>query len=229
LGDVDLVAAEDTRHSAHLLNYLKIRKPLVSYHAFSEAKKIPKLLEELTAGRSVAIISDAGLPGLSDPGERLIRAVIEAGFPIEIIPGPSAPLIALVGSGMPVVPFYFGGFLPVKSGGRKRELGAAGARSCTSVYFESPYRIERMLTDAQEVIPLNPLCLARELTKKFEQFQRGTASALLAELKLKKPKGEYCLVVGSLNPKKGATLEPEAELEEVEEAESGEEDQGQEV
>ncbi len=219
LASVDLIAAEDTRHSAHLLNSLNIRKPLVSYHAFSEAKQVPRLLEEIRNGKSIALISDAGMPGLSDPGERLIRAAIAAGVEMEMIPGPSAPILALVASGFPIVPFYFGGFLPVKTHGRKRELSLAGQRRHTSVYFESPYRVERMLADAREVIPNTPLCLARELTKKFEQFQRGTAQELLDQLKIKKPKGEYCLVVSpsTTKSKPGSEIDLDASINEDQE------------
>src|SRR5271156_5363515 len=160
LREVDLIAAEDTRHTGHLLTKFEIRKPLISYHQFSEAKRTAEFLEKFQQGQSIALVSDAGLPGVSDPGERLIRAAVEAGVPVEVVPGPSAPLLALAGSGFPMVPFYFGGFLPVKSGQRTKELAAAGARGCTSIYFESPYRVVRMLTDAVKAIPEARLCLA---------------------------------------------------------------------
>jgi len=199
LQEVDMVAAEDTRHTGHLLTHFKIRKQLVSYHQFSEAKRTAEFLREFELGKSIALVSDAGLPGVSDPGERLIRAVVAAGVPIEIVPGPSAPLLALAGSGFPMVPFYFGGFLPVKSGQRKKELAAAGARECTSIYFESPYRVVRMLEDAVAEIPLARICVARELTKKFEEYRRGSAAELLEHFKSHEPRGEFCVVIAPEN------------------------------
>ncbi len=195
LKEVDLIAAEDTRHTGHLLTRFEIRKPLVSYHQFSEAKRTAEFLEKFEQGQSIALVSDAGMPGVSDPGERLIRAAVAAGVAVEVVPGPSAPLLALAGSGLPMVPFYFGGFLPVKSGQRRKELLAAAARECTSLYFESPYRVKRMLEDAVAEIPLARLCLARELTKKFEEYRRGTAAELLAHFQAHEPRGEFCLVI----------------------------------
>ena len=197
LREADLIAAEDTRHSGHLLTRFEIRKPMVSYHQFSEAKRTAEFLLHFEQGKNIALISDAGMPGVSDPGERLIRAAVEAGVPIEIIPGPSAPLLALAGSGFPMVPFYFGGFLPVKSGQRRKELLAAAARECTSVYFESPYRVVRMLEDAVAEIPQARLCVARELTKKFEEYRRGSPAELLTHFQAHAPRGEFCLVIAA--------------------------------
>src|SRR5277367_6843784 len=195
LREADLIAAEDTRHTGHLLTRFEIRKPLISYHQFSEAKRTAEFLRKLEQGELIALVSDAGLPGVSDPGERLIRAAVEAGVAVEVVPGPSAPLVALAGSGFPMVPFYFGGFLPVKSGQRRKELLAAATRGCTSIYFESPYRVVRMLGDAQAVIPEARLCLARELTKKFEEYRRGTAAELRAHFQAHEPRGEFCVVI----------------------------------
>ena len=201
LREVDLIAAEDTRHTGHLLTRFEIRKPLVSYHQFSEAKRTAEFLQKFGQGQSIALVSDAGLPGVSDPGERLIRAAVGAGVPVEVVPGPSAPLLALAGSGFSMVPFYFGGFLPVKGGQRRKELLAAAARECTSVYFESPYRVVRMLEDAVTEIPQARLCLARELTKKFEEYRRGTAAELLEHFKAHEPRGEFCVVIAALDAK----------------------------
>jgi 16S rRNA (cytidine1402-2'-O)-methyltransferase len=195
LREVDLIAAEDTRHTGHLLTRFEIRKTMVSYHQFSEAKRTAEFLLHFEQGKSIALVSDAGLPGVSDPGERLIRAAVQAGVPLEIIPGPSAPLLALAGSGFPMVPFSFGGFLPVKGGQRRKELLAAAARDFTSIYFESPYRVVRMLEDAVAEIPQARLCLARELTKKVEEFKRGTPAELLAHFQAHAPRGEFCLVI----------------------------------
>jgi 16S rRNA (cytidine1402-2'-O)-methyltransferase len=195
LREADLVAAEDTRHTGHLLTRFEVRKPLVSYHQFSEAKRTVEFLRHFDEGKSIALVSDAGMPGVSDPGERLIRAAVEAGVTVEVIPGPSAPVVALAGSGFPMVPYYFGGFLPVKSGQRRKELARAAARECTSIYFESPYRVVRMLEDAVAEVPQARLCVARELTKKFEEFRRGSPAELLAHFQQHEPRGEFCVVV----------------------------------
>jgi len=201
LKEADLVAAEDTRHSLHLLTHFEIRKPLVSYHQFNEAKRVAEFREHFAAGKNIALISDAGMPGISDPGERLIRACVEAGVAVEVVPGPSAVLQALVGAGFPMVPFHFGGFLPVKSGGRRREMEEAARRPSTSVYFESPHRLVRALADAAEVIPHREVCVARELTKKFEELRRGLPAELLVHYEAHAPKGEICLVIRGADAK----------------------------
>ena len=197
LREADLIAAEDTRHTGHLLTRFEIRKTLVSYHQFSEAKRTAEFLRQFEEGKVIALVSDAGMPGVSDPGERLIRAAVAAGVAVEVVPGPSAPLLALAGSGFPMVPFYFGGFLPVKGGQRRKELLAAAGRGCTSIYFESPYRVVRLLEDAVAEIPQARLCLARELTKKFEEYRRGTAAELLEHFKGHEPRGEFCVVIAA--------------------------------
>ena len=197
LREADFIAAEDTRHTGHLLTRFEIRKTMLSYHQFSEAKRTAEFLLHFEQGKNIALVSDAGMPGVSDPGERLIRAAIEARVKVEIIPGPSAPLLALAGSGFSMVPFYFGGFLPVKGGQRRKELIAAAARDCTSVYFESPYRVIRMLEDAVAEIPQSRLCVARELTKKFEEFRRGPPAELLTHFQQHEPRGEFCVVIAA--------------------------------
>jgi len=195
LKSVDLIAAEDTRHSGNLLRHFEIRKPLVSYHEHNEAMRTAELSERLAAGENVALITDAGMPGLSDPGARLIRACIERGLPYTIIPGASAILTALVGSGFPLDQFCYRGFLPVKSGGRERELRAAAERAETSVFFESPYRINKTLAASAAIMPDRQLCVARELTKKFEEFRRGTAAELLTHYEARPAKGEITLLI----------------------------------
>jgi 16S rRNA (cytidine1402-2'-O)-methyltransferase len=195
LKSADVVAAEDTRHSGNLLRHFEIRKPLVSYHQHNEAMRTAELSERLAGGESVALITDAGMPGLSDPGARLIRACIEKGLPYTIIPGVSAILTALVGSGFPLDRFYFQGFLPVKSGGRERDLRAAAQREETSVFFESPYRINKTLAACAELMPEREVCVARELTKKFEEFRRGKAAELLAHYEAHPAKGEITFLV----------------------------------
>jgi 16S rRNA (cytidine1402-2'-O)-methyltransferase len=195
LKSADLIACEDTRHSLRLLNHLEIRKPLVSYHQHNEARRTAELLDRLRAGANIAIITDAGTPGISDPGHRLLRACIAESIPYTILPGPSAVLTALIGSGFPAETFYYGGFLPVKSGQRERELTAAAARPETSIFFESPHRILRTLETCARLCPARPLCVARELTKQFEEFRIGPAAALAAHYTAHPPKGEIVFLI----------------------------------
>lgn len=195
LKSVDLIAAEDTRHSGNLLRHFEIRKPLVSYHEHNEAMRSQELAERLAAGENVALITDAGMPGLSDPGARLIRKCIERELPFTIVPGVSAILTGLVGSGFGLDRFTFRGFLPVKSGQRERELRAAAERAETSAFFESPYRLVKTLAACAEIMPDRMLCVARELTKKFEEFRRGTGAELRAHFEAHPPKGEITFLV----------------------------------
>ena len=203
LKSVDVIAAEDTRHSGNLLKHFEIRKPLVSYHQHNEAKRAAELIERLAASENIAVITDAGMPGLSDPGVRLLRKCIERGLPYTIIPGASSILAGLVGSGFSLDRFFFGGFLPVKSGQRERELRAAMEREETSVYFESPYRLTKTLAVCAQIMPRRLLCVARELTKKFEEFRRGTGAELLSHYEAKPPKGEITLIVSGRNSEGG--------------------------
>jgi 16S rRNA (cytidine1402-2'-O)-methyltransferase len=195
LKSADVVAAEDTRHSGILLKHFEIKKPLISYHEHNEAMRTAQLVERLAAGENVALITDAGMPGLSDPGARLIRECIQRDLPFTIIPGASSISTALVGSGFSTEKFFYGGFLPVKSGRRERELRAAAAREETSVFFESPYRLVKTLIACAGIMPDRQLCVARELTKKFEEFRRGTAADLEAHYTARPPKGEIVLLV----------------------------------
>jgi 16S rRNA (cytidine1402-2'-O)-methyltransferase len=196
LKKVALVAAEDTRRSSVLLRHYEISQSLISFHQHNEARRTGELIEKLYAGLSVALLTDAGMPSISDPGYRLVRASIENRIRVEVIPGPSALLTALVGSGLPTDRFYFGGFLPSKSGQRQKELDAALSRQFTSIYFESPHRILRSLEIINSMAPDRIICLARELTKHFEEYQRGTASTVLAHYQTRPPKGEITLVIG---------------------------------
>lgn len=195
LKEVDVIAAEDTRHSLNLLRRLEITKPLVSYHEHNEARRTAELIEELAAGRKIAIISDAGLPGISDPGHRLLRACIERGLPYTIIPGASAVLTGLIGSGFGAEEFFYAGFLPPKSGGRERALREAAERKTATVFFETPHRLVRTLEASVAVMPERLLCVARELTKTFEEYRRGTPGELLAHYQAHPPKGEIVLIV----------------------------------
>ena len=195
LKSVDVIAAEDTRHSGNLLKHFEIRKPLVSCHEHNEAMRAAELIERLADGENIAVITDAGMPGLSDPGARLLRKCIERGVAYTIVPGASSILTALVGTGFALDRFYYGGFLPVKSGQRERELRNAAGREETSVYFESPYRLTKTLSVCAAIMPERQLCVARELTKKFEEFRRGTAAELLRHYETKPPKGEITFVI----------------------------------
>jgi 16S rRNA (cytidine1402-2'-O)-methyltransferase len=197
LRDVDLIAAEDTRHSGILLKHFGIKKPLISYHEHNEAMRTAELAERLADGENIALITDAGMPSLSDPGARLIRECIRRNLPFTIIPGPSSILTALVGSGFSMENFCFRGFLPVKSGQRERELRAAMERTEISIFFESPHRLVKTLTACSEIMPDRKLCVARELTKKFEEFRRGTASELIAHYTVHPVKGEITLLINA--------------------------------
>ena len=198
LRDVDLVAAEDTRHSGILLKHYKIDKPFVSYHEHNEAMRTAQLIERIAAGENVALITDAGMPGFSDPGVRLIRECIKRELPFTIIPGSSSILTALLGSGFSMEKFCFRGFLPIKSGRRERELRAATEREETTIFFESPYRLTKTLKACIDIMPDRELCVARELTKKFEEFRRGTAAQLHAHYEVHPPKGEIVLLISGL-------------------------------
>ena len=200
LKSADVIAAEDTRHSGILLKHYKVDKPLVSYHEHNEALRTGQLVARLAAGEKVALITDAGTPGLSDPGERLIRECAKRELPFTIIPGPSSILTALVGSGFSNEKFFFGGFLPVKTGQRERELRAAAARDETSIYFESPYRLTKTLAACVDIMPDRQLCVARELTKKFEESRRGAARELLGHYQARPPKGEIVIVISKVDP-----------------------------
>jgi 16S rRNA (cytidine1402-2'-O)-methyltransferase len=198
LKNADLIAAEDTRHSGILLKHYNISKPFISYHEHNEAMRTAQLIERIAEGANIALITDAGTPSVADPGARLIRECVKRDLPFTIIPGPSSIPAALVGSGFPIGKFFFGGFLPVKSGQRERELRGAAEREETSVFFESPHRILKTLAACGEIMPERQLCVARELTKKFEEFRRGIASELLAHYTARPAKGEIVFLIAPL-------------------------------
>lgn len=191
----DRIACEDTRHSARLLNHYEISgKPLVALHDHNEARRAPELVRAAGAGETIAFISDAGMPGVSDPGFRLVRACHEAGIAVEVLPGPSAVLTALIASGLPCHAFRFGGFLPMKAGKRRTALVESLASGETAVYFESPHRIAGTLEMLAELAPEAPACVARELTKRFETLHRGSAGELAAHFAAHPAKGEIVLL-----------------------------------
>src|SRR4051812_33919602 len=195
LRDAACIACEDTRHTARLLQHHDLHVPLVSLTEHNEARRIPELLQRIAAGEKIALVSDAGFPTVSDPGQRLVHAAIIAGHRVEVIPGPSAILTALAGSGLPTVPFYFGGVLPRQKGQRDKELEAAVQRDCTSIYFESPYRLTDTLQMIATRVPDHAVVVARELTKIYEEFQRGPAHSVLEHFSMKTPKGEVTLLI----------------------------------
>ncbi len=194
LSGVDLIAAEDTRKTKILLEHYNIQKGLISYFQFNEAKRTPELIEALKSGRSIAIVSDAGTPGISDPAYRLVRAAIDNGINIIPIPGASALLAALVVSGLPTDGFVFEGFLPHKKG-RRTKLEHLKAESRTIILYESPHRILKTLQNLQEIFGDRQVAVAREITKKFEEIFRGTLSEALNYFSSKSIKGEFVLVV----------------------------------
>jgi 16S rRNA (cytidine1402-2'-O)-methyltransferase len=195
LAEVDLVAAEDTRRTRRLLEHFGIEAPVVSLFEHNERGRIPGLLRRLAAGASVGVVTDAGSPGVADPGFPLVRAAVEAGIRVESIPGPSAVIAALQISGLPTDAFTFIGFLPVKPGARRRRLAELSERRETIVAFESPHRIQATLTDLEEVWDERPIALARELTKTFEEVLRGRASEVRSQLGPERRRGEMVLVL----------------------------------
>lgn len=198
LKEVDIIAAEDTRHSGILLSKYDIKKPLLSFHSFSGHAKIEKIIAVLKEGKKVALISDAGTPGISDPGFVLIRAAISAGIQVVPIPGPSAFLTALSVAGLPTDKFLYLGFLPKKKG-RKTLLESLKDEERTVVFYESPYRIQRTLEELHATLGNRQVAVERELTKIFEEIVRGTLSDALKYFQNRIPKGEFVIVLGGKN------------------------------
>lgn len=197
LRECDVVAAEDTRRTGQLLRHFEIAKPLLSYFQFNEAKRSEEIIERLARGEKVALVTDAGTPGISDPGERVVRAAVGAGHRVESVPGACALVAALTASGLPTDEFHFIGFLPHKSGQRRNELTRLSQLTGTLVLYESPYRIEKLLAELAEVMPDRTVVLARELTKKFEEYLRGKPAELIEATKTRSLKGEFVVLVGA--------------------------------
>lgn len=196
LRECTVVAAEDTRRTGQLLTHFGMRKPLVSCFQFNEARRGVELIGRMKNGEIVALVSDAGTPGISDPGQRLVAAAIEAGLRVEPVPGACAMVAALTASGLPTDEFHFAGFIPVKSGQRARRLTELAALPGTIVLYESPFRVEKLVGELAALMPGRRLVLARELTKKFEEWLRGSPAEIAAVLAARPRKGEFVVVIG---------------------------------
>lgn len=196
LREVDQIACEDTRHTQKLLTHYDIHKPLVSYHEHNEMTRAPELVVAMEQGQQIALVSDAGMPLVSDPGYRLVTLCLRHHIPVVPVPGPSALLAALSASGLPNEEFLFAGFLPARSGERRRALERLRIEERTIILYEAPHRLDECLADALEILGDRPACLAREVTKLHEEFRRGKLSDLAASLEERPARGEITLLVG---------------------------------
>jgi 16S rRNA (cytidine1402-2'-O)-methyltransferase len=201
IAEADLVACEDTRRTRKLLSHLGAHAPrLISFYDGNERRRIPELLEELRAGQQVVLVSDAGMPGLSDPGYRLVAACVEAGIEVDVVPGPSAAISALVVSGLPTARFSFEGFLSRKAGERRTRLAELASDPRTLILFESPRRVAALIDDARELLGDRRAAVARELTKVHQEVLRGTLTELAARLAEHEPRGEVVVVIEGARP-----------------------------
>jgi 16S rRNA (cytidine1402-2'-O)-methyltransferase len=197
LNSVDLIACEDTRQTQKLLGHYDISTPTVSYHEHNEPERAAELGERLRSGARIALVSDAGMPAISDPGYRVVQAAIGAGVPVIPIPGPSAVISALAAAGLPTDSFRFHGFLPAKTGQRRTALQSLRGSETTEVFYEAPHRIEESLAEIVAALgPTRPVVIARELTKLHEEFLRGPAAELLERIRARPVKGEITLLIG---------------------------------
>src|SRR5215470_7850735 len=197
LKEADQIACEDTRHTQKLLSHYDIHKPLVSYHEHNEMTRAPELVLAMEQGQHIALVSDAGMPLVSDPGYRLVSLSLRHRLPVIPIPGPSALLASLSASGLPSEEFLFVGFLPPRARERRRALERLRIEDRTIIFYEAPHRIEESLTDAREILGDRPSCLAREVTKLHEEFRRGTLSELVRSVAEKPARGEITLLIGA--------------------------------
>ena len=214
LQEADIIAAEDTRHTLQLLNHFGIKGRLVRYDEHSKEKQGAYLLEQLLEGKSIALVSDAGFPGIADPGEALAHDAIEKGVRVVPVPGANAALCALIASGLPTYPFFFGGFLPKSKRNRREQLEQWAHIPATMILYEAPHRIVEVLKDILDCWGDRPLAAARELTKLHEEFYRGSVSGCLAWLEKNSPRGEFCLVLGAGD---GKSADEEEQLEPLDE------------
>lgn len=198
LREVDYVASEDTRKTGLLLKHFDIKKPQLSFHEFNEDRASERVIELLREGKSVAVVSDAGMPGISDPGYLLVRRAIDADLPVVAIPGPTACVTALVLSGLAVHGFTYRGFAPVKPGPRQRFLAVDAASPHTLIFYESPHRLRAFLADALAVFGDREAAVANDLTKLFERIDRGRLSELVERFTTTEPRGEYTVVIAGV-------------------------------
>lgn len=212
LGEVDLVAAEDTRHSRKLLTHFDIHTPLISYHEHNKLSRGPELIERLLAGDSIACVSDAGLPGISDPGSHLAQLAIEAGITVTPVPGANAGLSALIASGLDTTEFHFIGFLSKHKKNRLDTLARIKPIRATLIFYESPHRLKDTLEELLANLGDRRIVAARELTKKFEEFRRGTVSDLLAYYREEAPRGEFTLIVDGASEEEARTEEEAVDM-----------------
>jgi 16S rRNA (cytidine1402-2'-O)-methyltransferase len=217
LQDVDLIAAEDTRHTGKLLQHFQVKTPQVSYHEHNRTSRIPELIKQLGEGKAIALVSDAGMPGISDPGYELILACVEASIVVVPIPGASAAITALSAAGLPTDKFVFEGFLPSKTNQRREYLELLKTERRTLIFYESPHRLRATLQDFAEIFGQRQIVLARELTKFYEEFWRGTVEEAYQHYQLKEPQGEYTLIVAGAvrNENQLTEVEIKAELEKM--------------
>jgi len=206
LKEVDQIACEDTRHTQKLLNHYNIQKPLISYHEHNEMTRAPELVLAMEQGSQIALVSDAGMPLVSDPGYRLVTLSVRHHLPVVPIPGAAALLAALSASGLPNEEFLFAGFLPARAGERRRVLERLRIEDRTIIFYEAPHRIEETLADAREILGDRPACLAREVTKLHEEFRRGALSELSASISERPARGEITLLIGAVPPEERAAL-----------------------
>lgn len=217
LSEADIIAAEDTRHTRQLLNHFEIKGRLVRYDEHSKEKQGAYLLQELQDGKNVALVSDAGFPGIADPGEALAKEAIAAGIKVVPVPGANAALCALIASGLPTYPFFFGGFLPKSRRNRKEQLEKWQYIPATIILYEAPHRLEEVLQDILSCWGDRQIAAARELTKLHEEFFRGTVSSCLEWLKVQPPRGEFCLVLapGEQPAQEEAEVDPLTEVKQL--------------
>ena len=211
LKEVDFILAEDTRTTSHLLRHLGIEKPMHSHHKFNEHATVARVAESIASGRNVALVSDAGTPGISDPGFLLVRKCVEEGIDVETLPGATALIPAVVQSGFPCDKFAFEGFLPQKKGRMKR-IQELALEERTLVFYESPYRVVKCLEQFAEVMGMERrVAVVREITKKFEETVRGSLDEVIAHFKEHEPKGEFVIVVEGYNSKPKRNRDDEEE------------------
>ncbi|CAK8054390.1 16S rRNA (cytidine(1402)-2'-O)-methyltransferase [Eupransor demetentiae] len=216
LQEVDLIAAEDTRHTAQLLNYFDIDTKQISFHEHNWQTRVPELIQMLEEGTTIGQVSDAGLPSISDPGQQLVEAAVAAGIPVVPIPGASAGITALIASGLVPQPFYFHGFLPRKKSEQIEELEALRPRQETVIIYEAPHRLKSTLSNLVTVMgPARPVVLARELTKRYEEFLRGSAQELADWSRNNEIRGEFVVMIGGATPDEIAEEVAEADEEEL--------------